>query len=193
MADNAKRRTQLKKLKDLLGAIDGLAAGLPSREDLARADATLAELADFIRLVRERLQHVPTVDDVGSVHSALRDFQTVIERVETNPALSLALGIEAPRRQSHGRPKPSHATVSLDEINRRFAELTIDQLRETLADERQISIAELQGIAVALGARAGSRLSRDTLVSNIVTKMVNVRGYRALGLNSETPPEPKNG
>lgn len=191
MSDHAKRRIQVAKLKDALRAINELAAGLPSRDDLARASASLVELAAFVQSVSQRLAQIPTSDEAGSVLKAIDAIQNLLERAEASPALSLALGIEAPRRAPRRRQESAAAIVSVDEVSQRFGDLSIDQLREKLADERHVSIAELQSIAKALGARAGSRLGRDPLVANIVTKVANLRGYRSLGPASQPPADKK--
>lgn len=147
----------------------------------------MAEVADFIQSVRNRLTHVPTADEVGSVLKAVNELQRLFERAEMSPTLSLALGIEAARPSPRRRAAPTlSSTVSVDEVSSRFGDLTVDQLREKLSDEHQLSIAEIRGIAKALGARAGSRVGRDALVANIVTKITNLRGYRALGPASES-------
>lgn len=184
MADYAKRRGQVAKLRDVLKTLIDLGAGLPSREDLAKADSALSELVGFIQSVKDRLQHVPTVDEVQSIVKAAEELQSILARAETSPALSMALGIEASRPAARSRPARQETAISVDEITRRFSDLTIDQLRDTLNDERRMPLSELQSIAKALGARAGSRLGRDALVSNVVTKIANLRGYQALGPSS---------
>jgi len=181
VGDYAKKRAQVAKLRDLLRALAELGEGLPSREELARADASLSELTGYIQSVRDRLQHVPTVEEVGSIVSAANALQGILARAENSPVLSLALGVEPSRPAARPRPIPQVSTISLDEVTQRFGELTIDQLRDTLGDERAMPLSELQAIAKAVGARAGSRLGRDALVSNIVTKIANLRGYRSLG------------
>jgi hypothetical protein len=181
VGDYAKKRAQVGRLRDLLRALAELGDGLPSREDLAKADASLSELAGYIQSVRDRLQHVPTVEEVGSIVTAASALQGILARAESSPVLSMALGVEPSRPAA--RPKPSRevSTISIDEVTRRFGDLTIDQLRDTLGDERTLPLSELQTIARAVGARSGSRLGRDSLVLNVVTKIANLRGYRSLG------------
>ena len=186
MSGYSKRRTQIAKLKDALRAVSELAADLPSRDDLTRADSSLAELVHFIESARKRLAHVPSVDDVGSITQVVTELQNFLERAEASPALSLALGLEVPPRRLRRRPESAEATVSTEEVARRFDDLTIDQVRDKLADEHQTAIADLRGIAKSVGARTGSRVGRNALVANIVTKVTNLRGYRSLGPASQS-------
>lgn len=181
MTDYAKKRTQIAKLRGLLDSLSALSAGLPSRDELAKADSSLTELVTFIDSVRNRLRLVPTVDEVESIVQAADALYEILRRAESSPVLSIALGIEASRPPARLRPARHAPIISQDEISARFGDQTIDQLRDTLGDRQSMSLVELRAIASALGARSGARLGRDALVAAVLTKVANLRGYQSLG------------
>jgi len=55
-----------------------------------------------------------------------------------------------------------------------------DEIRSELLAQDRHPVSELRAIALEMGIRPSQKLSRDSLVQQITTTIVNDRGYRAL-------------
>ncbi len=188
MTSSSTARRNANRGKRIVSALDALVASLPNDQERAQAKATLDRLIEFLESARRALGALPTEGDLASLRSTVGELNRLFERAVTSPIVSSALGLE-PARAAGFRPPSIRASAPPAEELERFTSLTIDQMRVLLNDENQYTISKLHQLAKALGARVNSRLGREALANQILTKVTNLRGYRQLSSSGEGIPD----
>ncbi len=170
----------------MLGVLKDLVTGLPTAEEKQRATESLEVVVGFLKEMQAHLALVPTVEDTRSLTAALERLDSFLARAEANPVLARAIGLEKPKPRPAQSGRPPLNPVRVQAIVNELEALTLDQIRERLTSEDTYGLADLRGLAKELGVRVQSRTARNALVGQIVTKLGNTRGYRALSRTSDS-------
>jgi len=167
-----------------------LVATLPSTEEKQKIFDSLVALTNYLQSAKQNLAQIPTRDDMQQLTIVLEQFERLITRAEDNPLISKALGVEKKNKK-----KKVHAVTQTSERIKIFCneldKLTIDQIRETLSNDPKYTSNDLRELAINLDIRVTARISRDTLVNQIIVRIANDRGYKTLG-GFESKNDPSN-
>jgi hypothetical protein len=158
-----------------------LTESLPTENDKAKLRAQFEEMISFLTKMANALEALPSVEHTENVRKALDAFGELATRAKTNPILSVALGLNPPRRAS-----PPSAAPSLQEHEKaetlltQLRSLPIDDMNARLGNADLTSARELAAVASLLGIKTNRKQGRDLLVQQIVKKISNFRGYEEL-------------
>ena len=164
----------------LLTNIRGLLQAMPSREEKEELESAITELASFFTEVQSLVAQLPAAEDYAQVNEALAHIEQLLERRNTSPLIRSLLGA---RRTPPAKP----SLVPTENENQRakamvgeLRSLPPDVIRQRLSNGQTHNIRLLLAISGELGLRIPSRPVRESLVQQIVTSIVNQRGYEAL-------------
>lgn len=176
MATN-KKSSGYFRAQQFVATLQAMLETLPSEAEVTEIDRQLQQLISFLQQVREKVNSLPTQQDANATRGALARIDELLADAQRSPALLAALGM---------RPAPSrsrniqHSPEDVERAKARLAQfemLPIDQLRVRLS---ALQPGELQELGSAIGIRRNARISHETLVHQVATKITNTRGYRSL-------------
>jgi len=161
---------------------------LPTVEEKRDMQNSLKALISYLQNAQRDLEQIPTRDDMDQLSVALKRVEMLLARAEDNPLISRAFGIEQKRSRKVKQVSPQ-ASERTKYILSELKRLTIDQMRDALSRDPKYTTKDLREIAVILGVRANSRVSRETLANQVTVRIANDRGYKSLGgfTNGEPP------
>ena len=172
-----------RKLDRFLSDLSELIDTFPSRDTKSRMDHELGVLIGFLMEFRERLKSLPTGEDMDSVTSAIETIKDQLRIAESDPMLSLVIGIlpdnRTVRRSKHkSMTKQDHeeARTTAEEIK----EMVLGDIEPKLMDKKKYNVAMLRQIGNELGLRFPSKSTRLSMIDGIVKKITNLQGYRYL-------------
>ncbi|HOD27572.1 MAG TPA: hypothetical protein PKH03_00040 [Syntrophales bacterium] len=160
---------------------------LPSVEEKRDMQESLKALISYLQNAQRDLEQLPTRDDMDQLSVALKRVEMLLGRAEDNPLISRAFGIEQKRSRKVKQVSPQ-ASERTKYILSELERLTIDQMRDALSRDPKYTTNDLREIAVILGVRANSRVSRETLANQVTVRIANKRGYESLGGMKEEKP-----
>jgi len=169
-----KTKAFLKGLRDALGA-------LPKESERKEIKAILDTLIEFLTSLRENFDTLPSVKDTNKASQAIQKLEELFVQAETDPILASLVGL---RRFSP--PKRKKPIVTEEEITKakgvlvELKKLPVDEIRAKLQEQNFYSLSQLRAIASAMNIKPIEKLSRNSLVHQISTKIANYRGYRSL-------------
>lgn len=180
-------RKRTNSLRPFVRQISELAASLPTNEDIRSAKEALDDILRFLESTRRSLDALPSSDDTRSVAGSIRVFDKLLDIAQTNPALSMALGV-TPR--GHRRPPPQRQPE--EELERgkalfeELGQLTVDQIRDRLLNDPMIRLTDLRALAAHLHIRYQAKSTRESLAQSLTTRIANSRGYDALSASDRS-------
>jgi hypothetical protein len=181
--------SKMSRARSLLAALQELVRTLPTEAEKQDMHSAMAALESYLQHVMRELSSVSTQEGASNVLEALERLEALLARAEANPMVARAIGLErTPPRKRPMRVAP-HDGPQVDAALHNLASMTIDQVRDSLGDPSQHSLADLRSIASAIGLKVQSRSTRENMVNHITTALANSRGYQRLSepLEDETP------
>lgn len=179
-------RSSVHRSAKMVGILRDLLESLPTAQQRREASDSLDAVIKFLQEVRDRLDAVPTSEDSQYLASAIARLDSLFSEAQSNPVLARAIGLEKAKPSSPKAPtRPD--TVRIEAILGELKDLTIDQMRERFLSHDRYGLADLRAVASHLGGTVNSRSTRQALAAQIVTKLANIRGYRALSTPTDEP------
>ena len=180
-------RKRTHSLRPFVAHLSELAASLPSNTEVAQAKAALDDVMSFLKQVRTSLDELPTSETAGPVAQSIQVFDKLLDSVQNNAALSLALGL-TPQGARRAAPKRSSESEDLRarELSEQLAALTIDQIRDRLVNDQSLRVSDLRALAGHLHVRYQAKSTREALAQMLTTRIANARGYEALSSTNDT-------
>jgi len=173
----------------LIARLGATVSALPSEAEKREAQANLTALIEFLTDIRQKLQTLPSLEEVSEIKRAADVLEALFAKAERDPVLGSVLGM---RRQPAVRRSRSPVT-SEDQAKARTALETLrtlpsDEIRSNLLNPDRHSSNVLRAMAAEMGLRPTEKMGREALAQQIVTRIVNDRGYRALRGEDEAIP-----
>lgn len=138
-------------------------------------------LIDFLNDLKDKLNSLPSAEDMEAVKRTIDKVEDLLIRAETNPSLGVALGLRRKPLAKGGRPEATEdESLRARRVLDTFESLSVDEIELRLANEHAYSVRELRAIASVLGVRPTKGLDRLGLLRRITTKIANYRGYQSL-------------
>ena len=154
---------------------------LPTETDKAQLRAQFEEVITFLTRTANALDALPSIEQTANVRKALDAFDDLATRAKTDPILSVALGMNPPRRSTPPSPAPSmQENEKAESLLIQLRSLPIDDMNARLENADLISARELAAVASLLGIKTSRKQGRELLVQQIVKKVSNFRGYEEL-------------
>ena len=172
-----------RKLDRFLSDLSSLIDTFPSQETKSRLDHELGVLIGFLKEFRERLQTLPTTEDMDGVESAIEMVKDQLRIAESDPVLSRVMGLlpdNGASRRAQQKPLTKEEREEARAAAATIKEMGSEGIRLKLADRRKYKNAMLRQIGNELGLHFSSKSTRSSMIDQIVKKMANLRGYRSL-------------
>ncbi len=175
------RKAEFMKGKSFLSRLQATVQSLPTEAEKRQAQEKIVALVEFLNSLQTAFNSMPTIESVSQVNAALDWLQNLLSKAEANPILAgLAPAPRVPRprkaRQAVTEGDIASAKIDLEVLK----DLGVDQIRAKLLDEDGYALSRIRAIAVTLGIGGTEKLSRESLVHQITTKIANYRGYERL-------------
>lgn len=175
-------------MKKFASGLRSLTDGLPTESEKTKLRQHFDEVVSFLNETQKALEALPSAEDAIKAKKAIEAFEELAEKAKSSAPLSSALRMQIPRA-----PKAKTPTMSEEEqrqvqgILDDLRSMSIDDINKRLSDEQTISSRQLEALASLVGLRPNRRSGRDTVISQISTKISNFRGYQELknGSSSE--------
>lgn len=171
-----------RKLDGFLTDLSALVESFPSADALARMDADLASLIEFLQQFRIKLNSLPTDDGAEEMASTIESLKDFVRIAEADPTMCRVLGLSE-RPRTNGRPVRRTASASdfdapkaLDRLQR----MPSQEVAEALADRKTYNVAALRAIASQIGLRIPAKTTRLSIAEKITKSLANRRGYEYL-------------
>lgn len=168
-------------IKKFASGLRSLTDGLPTESEKTKLRQDFGEVISFLNETQKALEMLPSAEDALKARKAIEAFEELAEKAKSSATLASALQMQTPRAP---KSKTAHLTdeeqrqvqVILDELR----SMSIDDMNKRLSDEQAVSSRQLDALASLVGLRPNRRNSRDTVISQISTKISNFRGYQEL-------------
>ena len=175
------KRPEIMKATSFLSRLHATVDSLPTEAEKREALQKIDALVDFLSTLSGALSALPTAESAGDAKRAIETLQSLMAKVEANPALVGLTAGNRPQRIRTGRrhvpmSDASTAKADLDKLQ----SLPTEEIRTKLLDEEGFSLSRLRGMASVLGISGTEKLPRESLAHQIVTKIGNYRGYQRL-------------
>ena len=168
-------------MRKFASGLRSLTEGLPTESEKVKLRQHFEEVISFLSETQKALEALPTAEDALKARKAMEAFEELAEKAKSSVPLSSALRMQIPKptkaKQTNlSEDEQKSAQAILDELRT----LSIDDMSRRLSDEKAFSSRQLETLGSLLGIKPNRRNSRDTLISQITTKISNFRGYQEL-------------
>lgn len=171
-----------RKLDRFLTDLSALVESFPSADAVARMDADLASLIEFLQQFRIKLNALPTDDGAEQMASTIESLKDFVRIAESDPTMCRVLGLSE-RPRTNGRPVRRRAPASDFDAPKaldRLQQMPSQEVAETLADRKTYNVATLRAIASQMGLRIPTKTTRLSIAEKITKSLANRRGYEYL-------------
>ncbi|HVN96776.1 MAG TPA: hypothetical protein VMT62_10125 [Syntrophorhabdaceae bacterium] len=176
-----KKEPSNRGIKVFLSDIDKLLRSLPTEKEKSEITEHLSVVLTFLNDLKEVVERLPAQEDVLATKESIERLRDRLENTQERPMLSRVLGFRArPSRKPLDVGSREEELDAARSILNKLQELPVDEIRSGLQTNRY-STKQLRAVALIQGISSVGRLSRDSLVHQIITKIANFRGYQRLG------------
>ena len=171
-----------RKLDRFLTDLSALVESFPSADAIARMDADLASLIEFLQQFRIKLNALPTDDGAEQMASTIESLKDFVRIAEADPTMCRVLGLSE-RPRTNGRPVRRRAPGSDFDAPKaldRLQQMPSQEVAEALADRKTYNVAALRAIASQIGLRIPAKTTRLSIAEKITKSLANRRGYEYL-------------
>jgi hypothetical protein len=148
---------------------------LPTEAQRQEATATFNQLILFFTDLRDKFSALPTREDAADIQQSLARLEDLLREAEKSPAIAQSVGIgQKPKKTAARTTSVKEDEIDVSRIVGAIKRLPADETRNLLGN-KEFSATAIKQVALALGMKPGSKATKPVLIGQIVNYIENSR------------------